>query len=491
MPKYLTSCIAPTIASLRGRICRWTRPSTPPILGYVLDRFRSPEDLGRENALLRKQLEVACRQIARRPRFTRADRLMLVLLARLAPTWQSATRLVRPETILRWHRQGFQLFWRRKSKRTEAQPRISAETITLIEQMARNNRLWGAERIRGELLKLDIRVAKRTIQKYMRRAAEPRPPGQRWSTFLRNHAHETWACDFLQTCDLLFRPIFAFFVIAIGSRRVVHVGVTRSPSSAWVAPARRRLGCRPALPDSRQRRQVRYAIDEVAVDRNQDPAHARPSAERERVLRALPAQRSRRVPRSRSSAARDHPDRLRRYCAYFNNARPHQGIGQKIPIGPSEPRPSAERSEIPILGGLPPRLPAGCQLGWIGSHYGSRSAEGRVAEIPRSPCPENWKEVRTEAVAESGLAATLCESNQEERLEIQARIGSGRRPSTVIEMAQPLQLAVGDPWIRRIGWSLGTRPGPQGERGHLARICLLITAIWEDTKWQEMIRSSS
>ena len=100
--------------------------------------------------------------------------------------------------------------------------------------MARNNRLWGAERIRGELLKLDIRVAKRTIQKYLRRVAAPRPPAQRWATILRNHAHETWACDFLQTYDLLFRPIFAFFLIELGSRRVAHVGVTRSPSCAWV-----------------------------------------------------------------------------------------------------------------------------------------------------------------------------------------------------------------------------------------------------------------
>jgi len=159
---------------------------------------------------------------------------MLVLLARLSPTWRSATLLVQPDTILRWHRQAFQLFWRRKSKRVGAPPRIADDTIALIETLASNNRLWGAERIRGELLKLNVRVAKRTIQRYLRRVRQPRPPGQRWVTFLRNHAHETWACDFLQTYDLLFRPIFAFFLIELGSRRVVHVGVTRSPSSAWV-----------------------------------------------------------------------------------------------------------------------------------------------------------------------------------------------------------------------------------------------------------------
>jgi hypothetical protein len=103
----LRSCLAPAIAALRDRIRRWTRPSTGPILGYMLDRVRSPADLARENALLRKQLDVACRQIAR-PRLTRADRGMLVLLAHLCPTWRSATLLVQPDTILRWHRQAFQ-----------------------------------------------------------------------------------------------------------------------------------------------------------------------------------------------------------------------------------------------------------------------------------------------------------------------------------------------------------------------------------------------
>ena len=84
-------------------------------------------------------------------------------------------------------------------------------------------------------MKLDIRVSKRTIQKYLRQARPPRSTGQPWATFLRNHAHEIWACDFLQVSDLLFRPVYAFFVIARGSRRVVHMGVTRHPTDEWVA----------------------------------------------------------------------------------------------------------------------------------------------------------------------------------------------------------------------------------------------------------------
>ena len=105
----------------------------------------------------------------------------------------------------------------------------------LIREMATNNWLWGAERIWGELLKLGIRVCKRTIQKYMRGVRPRQPRGQKWSTFLRNHAAQVWACDFMQVTDLFFQPLFAFFLIELQSRKVIHVGVTRSPTDTWVA----------------------------------------------------------------------------------------------------------------------------------------------------------------------------------------------------------------------------------------------------------------
>src|SRR5207247_7313259 len=145
------------------------------------------------------------------PAFTKADRLLLVLLARMVRISKQALFIIQPETLLRWHRQGFRLFWKQKSKTTSTQAKVSAETIALIKEMAKHNRLWGAEHIRGELLKLGIRVCKRTIQRYMRRVRPPRSRGQNWRTFLRNHAGEIWACDFLQVTDLLFRSLFAFF----------------------------------------------------------------------------------------------------------------------------------------------------------------------------------------------------------------------------------------------------------------------------------------
>src|SRR5207245_6493546 len=121
----------------------------------------------------------------------------------------------------RSHREAFRLYWRRKSKAHSHKPRVAAETILLIREMATKNRLWGAERIRGELLKLDMHVCKRTIQKYMRGVRTPHPKGQSWRTFLRNHGGEIWACDFLQVTDLFFRSVFAFFIIELRSRKVV------------------------------------------------------------------------------------------------------------------------------------------------------------------------------------------------------------------------------------------------------------------------------
>jgi hypothetical protein len=220
---------------LQRRLLNWTKPlHTSLLLGTIMDLSRGKAELLAENALLRQQLIVLRRQI-KRPTCTTTDRLLLVLLAKAVRTWRQALYIVQPETLLRWHRQAFRVWWKRKSKAMSTRPKISPEVIVLIREMAQHNRLWGAERIRGELLKLDIRVCKRTIQKYMRHVRISRPRGQTWATFLRNHAKEVWACDFLQVTDLFFRSLFAFFIIELQSRSVIHVGVTRFPTDAWTA----------------------------------------------------------------------------------------------------------------------------------------------------------------------------------------------------------------------------------------------------------------
>ncbi len=202
--------------------------------GVVADLTRSRAELIVENAFLRQQLIVASRSV-KRVGFRGHERGVLVLLAKLLPRWRAALLLVEPQTVLRWHRAAFQLLWRRKSRSAGSRERrVVPDVIALIQRTAIENPLWGAERIRGELLKLGVRVAKRTVQRYMRRARPPSPRrGQSWSTFLRNHT--IWACDFLQTYDVWFRPVFAFFIVDVNARRVVQVAVRRAPTRQWTA----------------------------------------------------------------------------------------------------------------------------------------------------------------------------------------------------------------------------------------------------------------
>ena len=160
---------------LHQRLRAFTKPASAPLVACALaDLTRSKPELLMENALLRQQVLILRRSV-HRPRCIAADRALLVLLASRLRTWRQALLIVQPETVLRWHRELFRLVWRRRSRPTAPahRPPLAPETVALIRQMAAANRLWGAERIRGELLKLDIRVAKRTIQTYMRGAHPP------------------------------------------------------------------------------------------------------------------------------------------------------------------------------------------------------------------------------------------------------------------------------------------------------------------------------
>jgi putative transposase len=206
------------------------------VLSTTADLTRSKADLIAENALLRQQLIVLNRQI-KKPAFSQADRLWLVLLASRVKSWKASLLIFKPDTLLRWHRQGFRLFWKFKSRNRGGRPKLNTETVTLIQQMAQENRSWGAERIRGELLKLGFTVAKHTIQKYMARVRPTKSTSQTWAIFLKNHAKDIWACDFLPVIDIWFRPFFFFVIIELASRRIVHFGVTRAPNGCLGCPA--------------------------------------------------------------------------------------------------------------------------------------------------------------------------------------------------------------------------------------------------------------
>ena len=346
---------------LHSCFLQWTKPlSTSLPLETLADLGRSKSQLIVENALLRHQLIILHRQV-KRPVCSKADRTLLVLLARLVRTWGQALFIVQPDTLLRWHRELFRLFWKRRSRAASHTPKIAAETIALIKEMTAMNRLWGAERIRGELLKLGMHVCKRTIQKYMRHVHVPRPGGQKWATFLHNHASQIWACDFLQVTDLFFRPLFAFFIIELKTRRVIHVGVTRSPSDPWVAQQLRESTPYGQAPkylicdnDSKFGSCFARVATTSAIEILKTPYHApRANAICERFLRSV------------RQACLDHlfifhEKQLQRvlnvYVAYFNRARPHQGIQQQIPEQRGSPRCSEHTGgkvmAVPIVAGL-------------------------------------------------------------------------------------------------------------------------------------------
>ncbi len=357
----LKRLVGPGVMGLRARFFQWTRPLTSSLpLQTLSDLGRSKSELIAENALLRQQLIILKRQV-KRPACTKTDRILLVLLAQMVRTWNQALLIVQPETLLRWHRELFRLVWKRKSKAASRKPKVAAETITLIREMATNNRLWGAERIRGELLKLGLHICKRTIQKYMRGVRRHQPRGQKWSTFLRNHAGQIWACDFLQITDLFFRPLFAFFMIELQSRKVIHVGVTRSPTDAWVAQQLREATPYGQAPkylirdnDSKFGPCFARVARTSGIKILKTPYHApRANAICERFLRSV---RQECLDHLLILQEKQLQRVLNAYVRYFNQARPHQGIRQQIP----EQRrsvPSAQDADNkviarPIMGGL-------------------------------------------------------------------------------------------------------------------------------------------
>jgi putative transposase len=186
-----------------------------------------------ENLLLRQRLAILTRPTRRRPRLGARDKLFWVLARLARRDWRRHLVVVRPETVIRWHRQAWRLFWRWRSRGHPGRPRLSAEVGALIATMARENPAWGAERIRGELLKLGIAVSKRSVQHYRRRGPA-RPPSQAWRTCLANHAAQLWAADLLTVQTLTLRTLYVLVFIAHGRRELVHVNVTAHPTAAWV-----------------------------------------------------------------------------------------------------------------------------------------------------------------------------------------------------------------------------------------------------------------
>jgi transposase InsO family protein len=195
--------------------------------------FQTRLALQAENLALRHQITVLQRGRKRLP-LNAADRFLWVCLSRLWAGWRSALAIFKPETVIRWHRTGFRLYWRWKSRGLRLGRRQVPEDVqNLIRKMSLANPLWGAPRIHGELLKLGIRLSQATVAKYM--VHTRKPPSQTWRAFLNNHVTQLASTDFFVVPTVTFRVLFVFVVLAHHRRRVIHFNVTAHPSSEWAA----------------------------------------------------------------------------------------------------------------------------------------------------------------------------------------------------------------------------------------------------------------
>jgi putative transposase len=198
--------------------------------------LRSRRSLLLEDLALRQQLGVFKRKLPQ-PRFSAGDKLFWAILRRCWPEWQRALVLIQPETVVRWHRAGFKLYWTWLSRHRICRGRkpVSRELRDLIFRMVAENPTWGAPGIHGELKMLGFEISERTVLRWMRKAPRNPESAKRWAAFLRNHREAIAAMDFFTVPTLTFGILYCFFIISHDRRRVLHFNVTRHPSSAWVS----------------------------------------------------------------------------------------------------------------------------------------------------------------------------------------------------------------------------------------------------------------
>ena len=304
---------------------------------------------------LRHQLDVLARTRSHRVRLTRTDRWLWVALAQWWTGWRTALVIVKPETVIAWHRRGFRLWWTWKSRRRRGRPTTPTDVRTLIHTMAEANPRWGAPRIHGELRKLGIDVSQATVAKYMDRGH--RPPSQTWRTFLENHVGQIVAADFFVVPTVSCRLVFVLVLLAHDRRRIRHVAVTAHPTAAWTAQQLREAFPWDAAP--------RYVIH----DRDHAFDHVRATAtamgiEDVRTAPHAPWQNAF-VERFIGSARRECFDHvivfneagvhrlMTRYCAYYERSRTHLSLDKDAPIPRSVMPPDRGAIvAIPEVGGL-------------------------------------------------------------------------------------------------------------------------------------------
>src|SRR4029453_15988986 len=203
------------------------------VFAILASPLKSRSRLEAENAALRHQLIILCRQRPARVRLTNNDRWFFIQLYRWFPSILKVLTVVRPETLVRWHRAGFRSYWRWQSRSRGGRPQIETNLRLLIRRMSIENPFWGAPRIHGELLKLGFEVAQSSVAKYMVKGRGP--PSQGWRTFLRNHRREVAAMDLFVVPTIGFDLLYAFIIIRLDRRDLVWINVTTNPTAEWIA----------------------------------------------------------------------------------------------------------------------------------------------------------------------------------------------------------------------------------------------------------------
>jgi transposase InsO family protein len=324
------------------------------VVAILASPLKSRSRLEAENAALRHQLNILGRQRHVRVRLTNNDRWFFIQLYRWVPSILNVLTVVRPETLVRWHRAGFRSYWRWKSRPRGGRPQIEPDLRALIRRMSIENPLWGAPRIHGELIKLGFEVAQSSVAKYMVKRCGP--PSQGWYTFLRNHGPEVAAMDLFVVPTISFDLLYAFIIIRLDRRDLVWINVTTNPTAEWIAHQ-----IREAFPwDEAPRYLIR---DRDRIYGNVVMRRIRTMGIRDKPIAPASPWQNGFAERLIGSIRRECVDHivvwgeghlrriLRDYARYYNNIRTHRSLDKDAPAFRSVQRIGTITS-YPILGGL-------------------------------------------------------------------------------------------------------------------------------------------
>ena len=325
------------------------------LLCLIPTAFRLRSELALENLALRQQLAVLNRQ-HRRPKLQRSDRLFWIFLSRFWADWKEALIIVKPETVLRWRRKRFALYWSRLSRNHGGRPTTDREIRELIRRMAKSNPLWGAPRVHGELLKLGINISERTVSRWMPRRTKP--PSQTWRAFLDNHVGELVSMDFFTMPTATFRVLFVLIILAHDHRKIVHFNVTEHPTVEWTGQQIVEAFCEDKVPRflirdrdavyglAFQERVKALGIEEVVIA----PRSPWQNPYSERVIGSLRRECLDYV----VVLGERHLRRIMRlYVSYYHGARTHLALEKDTPEPRSvQPPDMGKVIEIPEVGGL-------------------------------------------------------------------------------------------------------------------------------------------